>query len=106
MNNKDIDFNKLPETIKNYYKNYYKNHYDISFELKEINQNNYSVYSLKVNDNSFLENDNSSINHFKIKSIDIKPVIINEKNKHKYMFDYDYKENKFVYPENIGTDNF
>ncbi len=102
LQGEDIDYNKLPDNIKNLYKDNYKN-YKIYFDVREIKKNNSEFYALKLknNDNGLLKDDNSAINHFKIIKNDIIPVYINEKYKQKMMFDYN--NDKFVYPTNIES---
>jgi hypothetical protein len=99
----DIDFNKLPSKVQeDLTKKFNKN---INFNLKTITKNKNEIYRYEVDiDNPILENDKMINNKFNIKTYDIEPVIIKEKDKGEYMFEFD--EGKFVYPKKIGTDNF
>jgi len=101
----NIDFNKIPNKIqKDILKN--NNIIKIEFKLDKFKKNNNEIYRylLKDKENNILENDKNIINKYNIKSKDVNSIIIKENEKNKYMFNF--KNDKFVYPENIGTNIF
>lgn len=103
----NIDYNKLPSFIKTDLTtkntNYSNN---IIFNLSEKIKDNNTYYKYEVvnNGTEILENDKNVINKFNIISREPEIIKIKDKEKHLYMFDS--KNDKFVYPENIGTNLF
>jgi hypothetical protein len=105
----NIDFYKLPVKVQNDLKKSYETT-SINFNLKRIKNNKGEnnkgeIYKYEVDNinSDILENDKFIINKFNIISPDIDVVKIKEKDKKNYMFKFN--GDKFVYPENIGTNN-
>jgi len=104
----NIDYNKLPDFIKKDLISSSNSKYsdNIKFELKTKikDKNEYYIYKVVGSGTNILENDKNEINKFNVKSGEPDIIKIKDKEKHLYMFDV--KDDKFVYPENIGTKLF
>jgi hypothetical protein len=104
----DIDFYKLPVTIQNkFIQNSATSNLNINFKVNEttIDNGKQSVFNYKVDDNPLFSNDTIVKNSFAYKKHNIQPIHIslNNNNQIKYMFDY--KDNKYIYPNGIKDYN-
>jgi hypothetical protein len=93
---KDIDFNKLPQQIKEKIKANFRADSILKF-TSDIKNNKYRY---RISPNNYIYMNDDIINQFDIKNIESEPIRINKKDRNKYMFEF---TNKFQYPNIAGN---